>query len=134
LRIVIVLAALVAPTAALAAGTSGQAYVNSCTKASSKPRKIDLACDGTNVLVNLKWTSWTSSKATGAGTDALNTCTPDCAHGKRHEHAATVTLSRASACPGTKHKVFKRAVVAAKGEKSQRFKLACPVIGGHPWY
>jgi hypothetical protein len=133
LRILIVLAALSAPTAALAAGSS-RVFVTSCTKASAKPSRIDLACDGTNVLTGLKWSSWSSSKARGAGTDALNTCTPDCANGKRHKHAATVTLSKPSKCKGTKHKVFKRIVVAPRGEKPQTFSLGCPVIASHPWY
>jgi hypothetical protein len=134
LRIVIVLGVLAAPAAALAAGASSKVYVTSCTKASSKPSRIDLACDGTNVLTGLKWSSWSSSKASGTGTDALNTCTPDCANGKRHRHAATVTLSKPSKCKGTKHKVFKRIVVVANGEKAQTFTLGCPVIPGHPWY
>jgi hypothetical protein len=116
------------------AGASNKVYVTSCTKGAYKPKRIDLACDGTNILTGLKWSSWSGSRASGTGTDALNTCTPDCANGKRHQNAATVTLSKPSRCKGTKHRVFKRIVVAAKGEKPQTLRLGCPAIAGHPWY
>jgi hypothetical protein len=140
LRIVIALAALAvpaalaAPAAALAAGFPGRVYVPSCTTFAFKPRTIDISCDGTNVLTGLKWSTWSSSRASGRGTDALNTCTPDCAHGKRTKHAATVTLSRPSRCKAIKHKVFKRIVVVANGEKAQTLKVRCPVVGGQPYY
>jgi hypothetical protein len=124
------LGAVSASAAGRASGSSSRVYVTSCTKASFEPRRIDLTCDGTNTLTGLKWSSWSSSKARGGGTDALNTCTPDCAHGKRHKRAATVTLSKPMNCPGSKHKVFKRAVIAAKGEKKQTMTLGCPAISG----
>lgn len=126
----IVLAVLAVPAAAIAAGSSGKVYVTNCTKASYKPKRLDLACDGTNLLTDLKWTSWSSSRASGKGTDSLNTCTPDCANGKRHKLAATVTLSKPASCPGVKRKIFKHVVVEAKGKKKQTIKLACPSIGG----
>jgi hypothetical protein len=129
-RILVMLTALAVPAAAIASGSPAKVYVTSCTTASGKPKKIDLTCDGTNTLTALKWSSWSSSEARGTGTDALNTCTPDCAHGKRHKRAATVTLSKPMNCPGSKHKVFKRAVVAAKGEKKQTITLGCPAIRG----
>jgi hypothetical protein len=42
----------------------------------------------------MTWTSWTSAEATGAGTEKLDDCNPNCAAGTLHAVAVRVTLSK----------------------------------------
>jgi hypothetical protein len=75
-----------------------------------KPRQIVIACgDGTEVLKGLHWSRWKSAKATGSGTDYMNSCTPDCAAGHRTPYPATVALTMPVTCSG--RPVFSRMVV-----------------------
>ena len=54
----------------------------SAPQASFEPTSIILACaDGNASLVDIAWSSWTSTAAVGAGTYIQNDCTPDCAGG-----------------------------------------------------
>ena len=53
-----------------------------------------LSGDGTTALWNMTWTAWTSSQASGAGTEKIDDCNPNCAAGTLHSVAVRVTLSR----------------------------------------
>lgn len=59
-----------------------------------EPASIIIACadDGLS-LVNLRWSSWSDTSASGAGTLRDNLCTPDCAAGTIATYPASVTLS-----------------------------------------
>jgi hypothetical protein len=103
-----VFAALLAiPTVALAS-TSRQVWAPNCNKAQYKPKQLVISCgDANNLVKSLTWSSWTSSKATGKGANAVNDCTPSCVAGHFHSYPAAVTLSKPKSCPKVKgHKVF----------------------------
>ncbi len=57
--------------------------------------EIVLACaDYGEVLMALRWTSWTATSASAVGTLVYNDCTPDCADGLHHSIPdTTVTLT-----------------------------------------
>ena len=52
-----------------------------------------LSGDGTTALWNMTWTAWTSTQASGAGTEKIDDCNPNCAAGTLHAVAVRVTLS-----------------------------------------
>lgn len=131
--LMVVLGALVAaPAMALASSRSASVWVTNCTRSQYQPRSILLACgDGTNGLVKLKWSHWSSSKASGSGIDAYNTCTPTCVAGKLKQARVTVTLSKPIRCAHRKHQVFDTAVLRFRGHSGphsrQTFVLGCPI-------
>ena len=53
-----------------------------------------LSGDGTTALWNMTWTAWTSTQASGAGTEKIDDCNPNCAAGTLHAVAVRVTLSK----------------------------------------
>jgi len=58
------------------------------------PASIVLACGDANAsLVDLTWSSWTSSSATATGQYTRNTCVPDCARGAFITSQAVVRLA-----------------------------------------
>lgn len=53
-----------------------------------------IACgDGKLALTNIKWKTWTTSRAAGLGFFVWNDCEPDCATGKAHFAKAKIVLS-----------------------------------------
>jgi hypothetical protein len=133
LRIAIPLALVAAPAVALASSGSNHVAVTDCTKEVYKPSGFVLACgDGTSYLTKMKWTTWTGSRATGAGTDEVNACNPDCADGHFKGYAVTVTLSDVKSCHKQKHKVFNDLHLTytsthPKGfRRSSQLALGCP--------
>ena len=52
-----------------------------------------LSGDGTTALWNMTWTAWTATQASGAGTEKIDDCNPNCAAGTLHAVAVRVTLS-----------------------------------------
>ena len=58
-----------------------------------KPAMIDVSGDSGDVVVDIDWTSWTATSATGEGTSGWNNCTPDCAQGSVTQIPTEVTLS-----------------------------------------
>jgi hypothetical protein len=66
-----------------------------CTSPSVEPKVIILACaDGGAVLQDIRWTSWTSTRATGLATFVYNDCSPSCAAGHFRKVPGTrVTLT-----------------------------------------
>lgn len=71
-------------------------YAN-CRKPRIEPRVIILACADAGVLVvNLRWSNWTTTHARGIGTLRYNDCKPNCATGHFHDVPGTrITLTRA---------------------------------------
>ena len=52
-----------------------------------------LSGDGTTALWKMTWTAWTSTQASGAGTEKIDDCNPNCAACTLHAVAVRVTLS-----------------------------------------
>ncbi|MGH3189393.1 MAG: hypothetical protein ACRDPY_18260 [Streptosporangiaceae bacterium] len=46
-----------------------------------KPVKVDLAGDGTYLLEDMTWQTWSDTEAAGTGTAAIDDCNPSCAGG-----------------------------------------------------
>jgi hypothetical protein len=69
---------------------------------SHKPTDMLIACGDGNVWVrSLRWSTWTSLKATGVGTWQQNNCLPDCARGRFLDYPVTLTLSEPMTGQGT---------------------------------
>ena len=52
-----------------------------------------LSGDGTTVLWNMTWPTWTGGEAVGTGTEKIDGCDPDCAAGPEYSVKVTVTFS-----------------------------------------
>lgn len=81
-----------APSASGAASTA-LPIVTIGTYSGRKPAVIAFSGDAGNVVVDIAWTSWTPTSATGEGTSAWNSCVPNCAQGAVTHLATEVTLS-----------------------------------------
>jgi hypothetical protein len=132
IKITIVLAMLAVPSAALAASTSGPQAIN-CSQLKTKPTRITLSCgDAGTWLGKLKWSTWNKTQAVANGNFSANNCTPDCASGKTHSVAVTVTLSKVKNCPGQGQvsPAFKHATITYKGTRPKGAPLSvnfrCP--------
>jgi hypothetical protein len=53
-----------------------------------------LSGDGTTVLWNMTWPTWTGGEAVGTGTEKIDGCDPDCAAGPEYSVKVTVTFSQ----------------------------------------
>jgi hypothetical protein len=53
-----------------------------------------LSGDSTTFLADMKWTTWSGTKAVGTGTYKISDCHPNCAAGHVYPVATVVTLSR----------------------------------------
>ena len=70
------------------------AYVNDCGYPAYKPQSLTQYCaDAGTGVVKIKWTSWTSTRATGTGSYYVNLCEPNCADGKLIWAKVKVVLS-----------------------------------------
>jgi hypothetical protein len=59
-----------------------------------------LSGDATSILSTMTWRSWTATAATGAGTENIEGCVPNCATGGQYRVPVVVTFSRpVKACP-----------------------------------
>jgi hypothetical protein len=58
-----------------------------------KPVYIAFSPDGTNIVTNMSWTSWTATSATGTGAWTFEDCNPSCDGGSHTPYSATITLS-----------------------------------------
>jgi hypothetical protein len=92
------------------------------------PKTWTLACaDGNFWFTGLKWKDWGAPKATATGTAHANDCTPYCAAGHFHTHAAVVTLSGTLRCSGRRQ--YAKLVVSYPGTKSAVFKPLTEALG-----
>jgi hypothetical protein len=127
----VLVAVVFAPSAALASGSSSQVWAINCFREQYKPKQIVLAGgDGATWLANLSWSSWTGSKATGRGKYEINDCTPSCVSGHAHSYPVTIALSKPVSCPKQRHRAFSRVALAfgrthPKGVGT-RLDLPCP--------
>jgi hypothetical protein len=53
-----------------------------------------LSGDGTTVLWDMTWPTWTGSEAVGTGTERIDGCDPNCAAGPEYTVKVTVTFSQ----------------------------------------
>ena len=131
MKIMIVLGILAVPSAALAAGGSGQTQAINCQSLKFKPTKITLSCgDGGTWLGKLKWSSWNKTQAVANGNYTANNCTPSCVAGHTHSVAVSVTLSKAKMCPNQVNPAFKQATITYKSTRPNgaplKFSFRCP--------
>ena len=132
-KITVVLAFLAVPSVALAAsaGSSSRPLAINCNQEQLKPKRITLACGDAGIwLSKLKWSNWTGSTASGAGTYNQNTCTPDCAAGKIKSYPVKLTLSKPKACPDQASPGFKHAAFTWTGTRPSHapatYTFSCP--------
>jgi hypothetical protein len=139
LKIIVAIACMAAaPSVALAttATSSGKPFAINCYKEQFKPKRITIACGDAGIwLSKLKWSSWGSANAKGAGTYNQNDCTPDCADGKIKSYPVDVTLSKPKSCPGQTQLAFKRAALTftgalPPGPGAGKLTFRCPVLPG----
>lgn len=57
-----------------------------------RPRNVAFSGDGGNIVGNLRWSSWTTLRATGAGRSNMQGCVPDCATGAEIVVPTSITL------------------------------------------
>ena len=100
-----------------------------CTaKLASAPKTWTLACaDGNFWLSGLAWKDWGAARATARGTAHANDCTPNCAAGHFHTHAAVVTLSGTQMCSGRRQ--YAKLAVSYPGGRSAVFKPLTEALG-----
>ncbi len=137
LKIIAAIACLAAvPSAALAAGgTSGKPLAINCNNLQFKPHKIVLACGDAGIwLSKLKWSSWSSTQASGTGVYNANDCTPNCASGHIKSGPVKVTLSKPKTCPSQANPAFRQVALTYTGTRPKpapsKFRLPCPVLPG----
>jgi hypothetical protein len=53
-----------------------------------------LSGDGTAVLWDMTWSTWTATEAVGSGTEKIDGCTPNCASGTPYPVRVTVTFTK----------------------------------------
>jgi hypothetical protein len=95
----------------------------SATATVRRPRTIVYSADGSAFLAgdgksarspgNLKWSSWSSSKAVATGADWHDNCAPSCAKGTYKAYRGTVVLSHPTKLGG--RLVFTRMTVTYSG-------------------
>lgn len=80
------------------------AYFNDCGYPTYKPESLTQYCaDAGTGVVKIKWSSWTSTRATGTGSYYVNLCEPDCADGKLVWSKVKVVLDGAKFTRGKRY-------------------------------
>ena len=65
-----------------------------------EPSSYTPSCaDGSYVLNNIQWTSWTAEQATGTATAAINLCQPTCAAGTTSNYPVSIVFSGSATDP-----------------------------------
>jgi hypothetical protein len=102
-------------------------FPSNCTNTRYKPTHLIAACGDAGLQVHkIKWSHYGAKSATGSGTSAINTCTPDCASGNIKRNPAVVRLSRAKDCAGVSRTVFTRLKVTSAGN-TITFPFPCSI-------
>jgi hypothetical protein len=79
-------------------------YFNDCGYPEYKPQSLTQFCaDAGNGVTKIKWSSWTSTKASGTGSFYVNQCDPNCADGKLIWAKVKVVLSGAKFTRGKRY-------------------------------
>jgi hypothetical protein len=75
--------------------------ISDCTRATSRPKAVTLACaDGNALLDQLDWSSFGGHSAAARGRLVINTCQPDCAQGRDVSYQVSVRASDPRNCKG----------------------------------
>ncbi|WP_280367327.1 hypothetical protein [Nocardia wallacei] len=76
-------------------GGATAAHVRDCTsRPHTEPAEIIVTCaDGNLAVTDIRWESWTSGSAHGAGIQRLGACDPNCASGQQQSTPVAVRLS-----------------------------------------
>ncbi len=78
----------------ISSARANHVYTLTCGIVDYKPGVFFKSCaDGGIAVGQIQWESWSKIGASGTGIYAINDCTPDCATGKLHKTAVTVTLT-----------------------------------------
>jgi len=103
--VVISLCALISPiTLTNVSASTPPSYFNDCGYPEYKPQSLTQFCaDAGNGVTKIKWSSWTSTRATGTGSFYVNLCDPNCADGKLVWAKAKVVLSGAKFTRGKRY-------------------------------
>ena len=115
----------VSPTAPSIA-TANQSGVLTCSGSSVvRPRRLVVSCaDANTLLTSTNWSSWTTARATGTTTFAINLCTPYCAASpiSHFPHSSVVLSAPVSSRRGTH---FSRLVVRyTQGSATKTFSFS----------
>lgn len=107
--------------------------VLNCTGAPAvRPRNFDLSCgDGADALARLHWRSWRANRAVARGIQEVNSCAPDCAHGRYARYAVTVILSGSARVAG--HPRDRRYTLITLRYLGKRPSGVGPVVSGDLW-
>ncbi len=93
-------------------------FPSNCTNSRYKPTHLIAACGDAGLQVHkIKWSHYGAKSATGNGTGAANTCTPDCASGNIVHGPAKVELKRPRTCANIDRTVFTRLKVSYTGNQ-----------------
>jgi hypothetical protein len=128
-------ATLTAVALALAVSTSvasSPLKITNCTKATSRPKTLTLACaDANTVLRSLSWSSFGGATARAKGTLEVNKCEPNCAAGKFSKYPIKASASGTRKCKGAL-RVYSRLSLQFTGKSPANAKtlknwtLRCP--------
>lgn len=74
------------------------AYVDKCYSGGDtlviKPTEVATACEGSSIILNMRWSSWTATRAEGVGLSRETDCEPTCAEGQRFQYPVRVIVDR----------------------------------------
>jgi hypothetical protein len=88
------LLSIATPVVAGAQGASSATYLYNCSKLTSRPSSIILACADANLYVaKITWSGWSTKNAHAKGTLHWNTCTPTCVSGTMKSAPITFVAS-----------------------------------------
>jgi hypothetical protein len=133
-RIAVLAAFAVLPAFALASSTSSQVWATNCNQEQYKPTFIIATCADAGISVDkLKWSSWSTTKATAKGDYDYKICIPSCASAGIKSLPAIATLSDPKRCPKEKQRDFTELEVEFTGDRpsyvhkaTENFRLGCP--------
>jgi len=85
-------ASATSPTADTTYLAQSQDAHGTIVRAPACARGCPLSGDGTIVLYDMTWPAWTAREAVGHGTEAIESCDPNCAAGGQYKVPVTVTF------------------------------------------
>jgi len=87
-----------------ASSATPPSYFNDCGYPEYQPQSLTEFCaDAGNGVTKIKWSSWTSTRASGTGSFYVNQCDPNCADGKLIWAKVKVVLSGAKVTRGKRY-------------------------------
>ena len=103
--VAVLLCVLISPIAVTSVtAATPPSYFNDCGYPEYKPQSLTQFCaDAGNGVTKIKWSSWTSTRASGTGSFYVKLCDPNCADGKVVWAKAKVVLSGAKVTRGKRY-------------------------------